>query len=789
MQPLIDTLVQFPILALLLVIGLGYLLGEINFFGFRFGIAGVLFAGLAIGALHPGIATPEMVPTLGLILFVYMIGIHSGPALAQAIRKRGYRDSLFAAGVLAFGASMTLGLAWFMNMSGPRAAGLFCGSVTNTPALAAARETVRDVAAKAGVSAVEAKKLADQPVVAYSIAYPMGVIGVLVCFQFLRKMWGVKPREGTRQAPITVGNFVVQNPAANGQTLAQFQEIYRARFVVSRIQKKGHTDVATGKTRLELGSIVAVVGDEEAQESARNIFGAPAPSRIEQDTSQFEYRRVYLSSEDVVGKTIAELDLNKIPATVSRIRRGDTDFVATPHTRLEYGDLLRVVSPREKRQEVSKFFGDSIRGAAEADFRSIGIGMVLGVLLGMIPFPMPGGTSLRLGYAGGPLIVALILGKLGSTGRISWVIPASANFTLRQIGLVLFLAGVGTRAGWDFAQTIQANGAPTMLAGAAVTFSITLATMIFGYKVLKMPFDFLIGVMSGIQTQPACLAFAANQAKNDEPNVGYAGVYPAATIAKIVLAQLLVTLPVAHAAEIPKAALWPKPLKPVATKLIRPGVNGVTSIPPAGGCLISEGLSREASATGAETSGLTGFYECSVTKRFALVTVPTHWISKDGRNGVGDTSVGGKFVLNTETRRVPLLAVGYMYKQPTASDKLGTGMHDHKLTFYGDKNFGSTRLTGNLVSKWEGHTGGTIHQYLPSVGVLRPIHGKLGMALQSYYSMSSVVNYGGAIAAATYHIAPSFSVHLGLEHGFGPRSPDLGVVFGCTYLYRGPNHR
>ncbi len=788
MQPLIDTLVQFPILALLLAIGLGYLLGEINFFGFRFGIAGVIFAGLAIGALHPGIATPEMVPTLGLILFVYMIGIHSAPALVEAIRKRGYRDSLFAVAILVFGAAITLAAVWFMHLPAPRAAGLFCGAVTNTPALAAARETVREVAVKGGASAEQVRKLADEPVVSYSIAYPVGVIGVLVCFQLMRKLWRVKSREATHVSHITVKNFVVKNPAASGLTLDQFQEVYKARFTVSRIKRKGEIDVATGRTKIELGSIVAVVGDEEAHEQARDIFGEPARVCIEQEASKLEYRRVYLSSADVAGKSISELDLNAIPATVSRVRRGDVDFVPTPKTRLESGDLLRVVTPREKIPEVMKFFGDSIRGTAEADFRSVGIGMVLGVLLGMVPFPLPGGTTLHLGYAGGPLIIALILGKLGSTGRLSWTIPTSANFTLRQIGLLLFLAGVGTRAGWAFWRTIQTNGAPTLLAGAAITFGITLATLIFGYKVLKMPFDFLTGVMSGIQTQPACLAFASGQANNDEPNVGYAGVYPAATIAKIVLAQLLVTLPMARAAEPPKLDLKLKPLKPVATKLIRPGVNGVTSIPPAGGCLVSEGFSRETSATGAQTTGLTGFYECSITKRFALVAIPTHWLSKDGVNGHGDFSFGPKFVLNKETEHVPLFALAYLHKQPTASDKLGNGKHDHKLTLYADKNFGHTRVTGNFGTRWEWHNDRHIRQYLPSVGVLTPIHGKLGMALQSYYSASEVVKYGGAIAAATYHFVPSFSMHLGLEHGFGPRSPNWGVVFGCTYLYRG-HHR
>jgi putative transport protein len=190
---------------------------------------------------------------------------------------------------------------------------------------------------------------------------------------------------------------------------------------------------------------------------------------------------------------------------------------------------------------VVHYFGDSIRGAVETDFGSVAIGMVLGVLLGMMPIPLPGGGSVRLGLAGGPLLMALFLGKMERSGRITWVIPISANLTLRQIGLLLFLAGVGTRAGFAFTGTLRSNGVEMLAGGALITFGVTLGTLIFGHKVLKIPFDSLIGLMSGVQTQPACLAYASSMALPSEaPNLAYAAVYPAAMIAKIVLAQLLV---------------------------------------------------------------------------------------------------------------------------------------------------------------------------------------------------------------------------------------------------------
>jgi len=199
-----------------------------------------------------------------------------------------------------------------------------------------------------------------------------------------------------------------------------------------------------------------------------------------------------------------------------------------------------VLTRRSNFAGVSQFFGDSIKGTAETDFGSVSIGMVLGVLVGMLPIPLPGGQVLRLGLAGGPLLVALVLGMIERTGRVTWTIPISANLTLRQIGLLLFLAGVGTKAGYSFLTTIRGNGLQMLLAGAIVTITTTILTLVIGYKLLKIPYDTVMGMMSGLQTQPAALAFSANMARTERPNLGYATVYPMAMIAKIILAQLLV---------------------------------------------------------------------------------------------------------------------------------------------------------------------------------------------------------------------------------------------------------
>jgi len=542
-QSLVSLLAQYPILTLFLAIGLGYVVGETSVFGFRFGVAGVLFVGLAIGGLHPSIALPEVIPSLGLIIFVYTIGIQSGPALAASIRRRGYRDSALAVGAVLFGAALTLGVSYAFSITAPRAAGLFCGAMTSTPALAAAREQLRDTAVQRGVSLEKARLDADEPVVSYSIAYPFGVIGVILCFQLLGRFWRSESSAVEEAPEILVRDFVVRNPGVAGRTIGEVLRVHKDYgFVVSRIQHDGKTDIATSSARLEYGDILAVVGDEQAFERAGQIFGEATQTHIEFDGSQLDSRRVFVSSKEVVGKRIRELDLqNRMHATITRLRRGDVDIAPAPDARLEYGDQVRVLTDRERFAEISKFFGDSVRGLAETDFGSVAIGMVLGVLVGMAPLPLPGGGTFRLGLAGGPLLTALALGRLERTGRITWAMPASANITLRQIGLLLFLAGVGTRAGYDFVQTMRTNGLQLLLAGAAITLAVTLATMVVGYKVFKIPYDALTGLVSGVQTQSACLAFASAQTRSDAPNLTYAVTYPVATVVKIIIVQLMAT--------------------------------------------------------------------------------------------------------------------------------------------------------------------------------------------------------------------------------------------------------
>jgi putative transport protein len=541
MGSVINTLSAMPILTLFVVIGLGYLLGQINIFGFRFGLAGVLFVGIAVGALSPNIALPEIVSTLGLIIFVYTIGIQSGPAFFASFREQGKRANLLAIVVLIFGALLSLGIGHSLHWSRGSIAGLFSGALTNTPAVAAARDRLHFEGQVAGLNADQLRDLTEQPTIAFGLAYPMGVIGVLIAFQLMNKLWKPKFSPAVEDAhAIRSQDFVVRNPGMFRQRLGDILELHRdTGFVISRVRQHGETHLANSDIELGEGDILVVVGDETALERARHLFGEPTEEQIELDRSELDFRRIFVSSSGVVGTRIGDLDLERLRAGITRVRRGDIDVVPTPDTILEYGDRVRVLTRRENMDAVSKYFGDSIRGTAETDFGSVAIGMVLGALVGMIPIPMHG-TVVRLGLAGGPLLVALVLGKLERTGGITWKIPISANLTLRQIGLLLFFAGVGTRAGYPFGQTLMTNGWQFIAVGTVVTFAVAFSTLVFGYKVLGMPFDAVMGITSGIHTEPASLTFAANLTRNDRPNTGYTTVYPIAMIAKIVLAQLLV---------------------------------------------------------------------------------------------------------------------------------------------------------------------------------------------------------------------------------------------------------
>jgi putative transport protein len=545
---IIDFLAGNPLFLLFLIIGVGYLLGSIRVFGFSLGVAAVLFVGIAAGALDPRLNVPEVIYLIGLVLFVYTIGLQSGPIFFASFRKRGLRINGLAVGVLFVAAVLAVVLWKVLKLSIPAVAGLYCGSLTNTPALAASVETLKGLANQIKPNDLQA--FINGPVVTYGLAYPFGVFGMILWMFLFAKIFKIdfakEEADRLREAgagEILSWTFLVTNPALEGKTVREALEFFSPPgFVLSRILHDGKADLVTGDTPLRVGDKVVAVGDVKSLERARLLFGKRT-EEFEAGLGSFVFQRIFVSRSSVIGRRIGELDLQKkFGATITRVRRGDIQFVPSAETVLEPGDGLRIMSKEENLEALKGFLGDSVKAMAESDFLSISAGILIGILVGMIPIPLPNGAVLKLGFAGGPLIVALILGKLERTGSIAWRIPYNANIALRQVGLVLFLAAIGTKAGQGLIETIKSGGLWVIAGGALITTFVAVAVVLIAYKAFKLPLSAVTGILSGIQTQPACLAYANQQAENELPNVWYATVYPASMVAKILLVQILISV-------------------------------------------------------------------------------------------------------------------------------------------------------------------------------------------------------------------------------------------------------
>lgn len=528
-----------PLGILFLTIGAGYLLSQIRVRGVGLGVATVLFVGLALGAWGgEAFELPEFVSQLGLLLFVYAIGLEAGPGFFRILRQKGLSLALLTLAAIAGAAGLTWLTAHVLGLDPAIATGLFCGSLTNTPALAAVNEALRGTPAAA------------LPTVGYSIAYPLGVLVPLLLAELTLRMSRVDVTAAAREAerdageesePASARNLRVTNPEWVGPTLASLP-LAELGIRISRIQRGGHVMVATEGTALQAGDVVHVVGSPEHLAQAESLIGPEAMEEPgpESRRDQVDFRRIILSNPRLVGRRLGELALNKRwEAVVTRVRRGDLDFVPSDDTVLERGDRLRVVARTDQMPEVARYFGDSFKGISETDFLSLSLGALLGVGLGMLRVPLPGGMQLQLGLAGGPLIVALFLGRLGRTGPIIWSLPLAANQALRQLGLVLFFAAVGLRAGRHFAAALSAQGPELVAAGAIATFGASAILLWGAMALLKVNWVTAAGLMAGGQTQPALLSFAADRSRSDAPNRAYAAIMPLAMIGKILGAQLL----------------------------------------------------------------------------------------------------------------------------------------------------------------------------------------------------------------------------------------------------------
>lgn len=537
-------LVENPVLLLFIIAGLGYSFGQIKILGFNVGIAAILFAGLAIGAFFPELKLPEAYYRLGLVLFVYTVGLSSGPSFFASLKRKGLRDNFFVMCIILVGFVLTLLFSLIFKIKSTYASGMFAGSLTNTPALAGILEYIKEHNIHNNLSS----KMISEPVVAYAVTYPIGVIGMILSIYIFQKIWKVDYKKervdsyasSASNEKISTVTVKVTNIEIENINIHVYASKNNLNLLFGRIKRNDDLSLVDDYSFFRVNDLVSITGTQSDRDKAIKILGELSDEHLENDRSEYDFRRIFVSNPDIAGKKVSELDLNKFGAIITRIRRGDVDFLAASESVLELGDRVRVITPLKNLDQISKYFGDSYKKLSEVDVISFSLGIALGLLLGSIPFPLYQGATFKLGFAGGPLIVALILGKIRKTGKILWQIPYNTNLTLRQFGMILFLAGVGLTSGSQFVSIFsEPVGLYIFLSGLIVTFITAILTLWIGYIFLKIPMNILIGILSGLQTQPAILAFSSEQTENDLPNIGYATVYPFAMILKILLAQIL----------------------------------------------------------------------------------------------------------------------------------------------------------------------------------------------------------------------------------------------------------
>jgi putative transport protein len=517
------TLEQSPLLALFATIGLGYALGQVSVAGFSLGVGAVLFAGLAIGALAPGSVPPGLVNAIGLAMFLYGVGIQYGRAFFAGLRGPGLAWNLLgAAGVFAsLAVALVLGRA--LGVAPEHAMGLFAGGLTSTPALQAAIDAAGN----------------RDPAIGYSVAYPLGVVGPILCLYVFTRLF--TPRVAPAPAPPKAIEITLEG--LERVTVAELTDQLPPGVHLAAIRHDGASRLPDPLARIGAGDGVLLYGQPEELEQARQVLGRVEPGRFAKDRSALDLMHAFVSRPSVVGTAIGQLRFPAgMSANISEVRRGDALLVPAADLVLEYGDRVGVIVPRESMRGIRAFFGDSQKSAAEFSYVSVGLGMSLGVLLGLIKFPLPGPGSFSLGLAGGPLLVALVLGRLGRSGSLSWHMPLAANLTLRSFGLTLFLAAVGLGAGAPFVRTVSTAGALFLALGTATVLAGFLVVMGLGQYALRMSTDDLFGVVSGTAGNPAILAYANQAVKSERLDIAFATVYPSTTILKIICAQVAMSL-------------------------------------------------------------------------------------------------------------------------------------------------------------------------------------------------------------------------------------------------------
>jgi putative transport protein len=536
MNYFVDLAVETPLFLLTTLLGLGAFIGNIKIKGISLGPAGVLFAALAFSAYDERLILAKDVGYFGLALFAYIVGIGAGPSFFRAL-KSGGRVVITIVVALSGAAAVLVGFAKLIGIDGPVLSGVYAGALTNTPALAASQEIWVDATG------------ANSPIVGYSVTYLFGVLGMLIASGVAIKKVSKNAEndELALKPPKLIGETIrvdVDGLPTLGELARKFDDKIRFSRVMTG-DKPGHPgliDIATDDHLLIRGDIVTVIADRETIEKFTSQVGHSSSVALTLDRSNLDFRRIAVSHRSVAGRPLGELRLSqKYGAVATRIRRGDVDLLAHDDFVLQIGDRVRVVATQHGLSKVAKLLGDSEKAASAFSNVRLATGITAGVILGSIPFPVPGGRVFEFCMAAGPLIVGLVMGRFGKTGRIIWSLPHTASSALSHLGMMLFLAYAGSTAGHALSEAITTPiGWRLLLIGLATTASSALTFIYLGRYFANIYGPRLAGVMAGSQTQPAVLAYV-NEHTNDDPrvNLGYAVAYPVGMIVKVLIAPIV----------------------------------------------------------------------------------------------------------------------------------------------------------------------------------------------------------------------------------------------------------
>ena len=544
--------VALAVTALAISATLGLLLGRQEYRGVGLGIGGVLFAGIIVGdisarlGLHYQVEMLDFVREFGLILFVFTIGIQVGPGFFASLRRSGLQLNLAATAVVLLGVAVTLAVHWAFAVPIPALVGLMSGAVTNTPGLGAATQALSDLGASQGQI--------TQPSLGYAMTYPFGIAGILMSMMLVRHVtrvdvpaevaaWDAERRKGPSALPSL--NVVVRNTNFDGLPLSEVPGLFDQGVVASRMKKGTELMVPRRDSVVQTGDVLHLVGPADKLHAMQLVLGTESKVALTTKGTHISWTRMVVTDKHVCGRKLSSLGLTEeFGVTVSRILRAGTELPAEAEATLEFGDIVTVVGPAEALEQVRGTLGDQKQRLDQVDFPAVFIGIALGVLIGSLPFPIPGlPVPLKLGLAGGPLVAAILLGRLGRWGPFMWVMPPAVNHALREFGIVLFLAVVGLKSGDKFLDTLlHGEGLHWLGYGILITLVPLLivglvARLVFGFNYLT-----LCGVLAGSMTDPPALALANAQAESPAASIASAAVYPLVMGLRIFAPQLIVLL-------------------------------------------------------------------------------------------------------------------------------------------------------------------------------------------------------------------------------------------------------